>query len=226
MAENLIIFDCDGVLVDSEFISSRIFSEALSGYGYRISKEECIRRFTGVNEHARRDVIMKESGLNIPENYWDLQQSVLFKAYENDLKPLLQPVLEILNILKIPRCVASNSSRKHVVHCLKSTKQIEYFTDRSIFTSHQVSKAKPAPDLFLFAAREMGVKPENCIVIEDSSTGADAAIAAGMQVMMFLGGNHARFDWYRTQVAIHNKPMLSTWHEVACAIQQAIKARE
>lgn len=222
MSENLIIFDCDGVLVDSEFVSSRVFSEALSDYGYPISAEECIRRFTGVNEHTCRQVIMKESGINIPADYWALRQPVLLKAYETELAPLLQPVLEILDFLKIPRCVASNSSRNHVVHCLEFTKQLEYFTDRSIFTSQQVPKAKPAPDLFLFAAREMGVRPENCIVVEDSSTGADAAIAAGMQVLMFLGGSHARFNWYRRQVAIYDKPMLSTYHELLHAIQQAL----
>ncbi len=168
---------------------------------------------------------MKESGINIPVDYWDLLQPILQKAFEKELKPLLQPVLEILNILQIPCCVASNSSRKHVSHSLKFTKQIAYFNDKSIFTSQQVPKAKPAPDLFLFAAREMGVKPENCIVVEDSSIGANAAIAAGMQVMMFLGGSHARFDWYRSQIAIHDKPMLSTCHELSYAIQHAIEKK-
>ena len=109
------------------------------------------------------------------------------------------------------------------MHCLEFTKQSNYFSDQSIFTAQQVSKAKPAPDLFLFAAREMGVKPENCVVIEDSSTGAHAAIAAGMQVLMFLGGSHARFDWYRSRIALHDKPMLSTCEELSQAIQQLIR---
>lgn len=222
MSENLVIFDCDGVLVDSEFISSKIFAEALTGYGYPISVEECIRRYTGVNEHLCREQIMQESGIKLPADYWALQQPNLQKAYERELTPLMQPVLEILDLLKIPLCVASNSSRNHVVHCLEFTKQLGYFNDSTIFTSQQVQKAKPAPDLFLFAAKQMGVKPENCIVVEDSSTGAHAAIAAGMQVLMFLGGSHARFHWYRNQVAKHDKPMLSTCHELSQAIQQAM----
>ncbi|MBA2727775.1 MAG: HAD family hydrolase [Parachlamydiaceae bacterium] len=223
MSKNLVIFDCDGVLVDSEYVSSRVFSEALACYGYRISTEECIRRFTGVNAHDCRQVIMEESGLTIPENYWALQQPALLKAYETELTSLMKPVLEILDILKIPRCVASNSSRKHVVHSLEFTKQDAYFNERSIFTSQQVPNAKPAPDLFLFAAKEMGVNPENCIVVEDSSTGTNAGIAAGMQVMMFLGGSHARYDWYRAQMAVHDKPMLSTCNELLEAILQALK---
>ncbi len=220
--KNLIIFDCDGVLVDSEFISCKVFSEALLKYGYPISTEECVKRFTGLNENTCRQMIMEESRINIPPDYWTLEQPNLLKAYETELTPLLQPVLEMLDVLKIPRCVASNGSKNHVLNCLEFTKQLDYFTDKSIFSAQQVQKPKPAPDLFLFAAQEMGVKPENCIVIEDSSTGAHAAIAAGMQVLMFLGGTHARFSWYRSQVAIHDKPMLSTCHELLLSIQQAM----
>ena len=203
-------------------LNYHFFSEALSGYGYSISLEECIKRFTGVNERTCRQIIVEESGIDIPIDYWNLQQPILMKAYETELTPLLQPVLGVLDTLKIPRCVASNSSRNHVVKCLEFTKQLEYFSDESIFTSQQVLKAKPAPDLFLFAAKEMGVQPENCIVIEDSSTGVSAAIAAGMQVLMFLGGSHARFNWYRSQVSIHDKPMLSTCHDLVYAIQRAM----
>ena len=226
MAENLVIFDCDGVLVDSEFLSCSFFSEVLSSYGYQISVEECIRRFTGVNEHTCRQIIMEESGIDIPTDFWALQQPNLLKAYEKELIPLLEPVLEILDHLEIPRCVASNSSRNNVIYCLQCTKQLKYFTDRSIFTSQQVPKAKPVPDLFLFAAQEMGFKPENCIVVEDSSAGANAAIAAGMQVLMFVGGNHARFNWYRSQVAVHGKPLVPTCHELCFALQRLIQRGE
>lgn len=210
----LIIFDCDGVLVDSEFILNKVFSEAISGYGYSISIEECIKRFTGVNEHVCRQLIMKESGIDIPVNYWDLQQSILLKAYQTGLNSLLKPVLEILNILKIPRCVASNSSRNHVIYCLDLTKQLYYFNDKSIFTSQQVPKAKPAPDLFLLAAKEMGFQPENCIVIEDSSSGIEAAMAAGMNVISFLGGNHACHCWYQEKIFDYGIPIAKNCDEL------------
>lgn len=222
MSENLVIFDCDGVLVDSEFIANKVFAKTLSGYGYPISTEESIKRFTGINEHTCRQMIMQESGIDIPIDYWALQQPILQEAYKTGLIPLLQPVLETLDLLKIPRCVASNSARAHVVYCLEHTKQLQYFTETSIFTSQQVLKPKPDPDLFLFAAKEMKVNPKNCIVVEDSTAGAEAAIAAGMQVLMYVGGSHARFSWYHSQVAVYKKPMLLNCKELSEAIQEAI----
>lgn len=224
MQENLVIFDCDGVLVDSEFIASKVFSEALSSYGYHITTEECIKRFTGIDDQTCREIIMKESGIFIPDDYWEQQYSRLKKAYETELTPLLQPILNILNTFKISRCIASNASRDHVLNCLEITDQLGYFSENFIFTSSQVTRPKPSPDLFLFAAKEMGVKPEKCIVIEDSSIGAEAAIDAGMDVLLFAGASHAKFDWYQNQIAKHQKPVVTTCHELLYEIQQAAKS--
>lgn len=199
MKQKLIIFDCDGVLVDSEYIASRVFAEALSSYGYQISVEESIQKFTGVSDVEARQIVLKESTVVIPENYWALQESKLHQAYEIELTALMQPVLEILNLLNIPRCVASNSQKSHVLDCLKYTQQIDYFAEKSIFSAKQVNKPKPAPDLFLFAADQMGFSPEDCIVVEDSLVGTQAALSAGMEVLVFLGGRHAQFDWYKSK---------------------------
>jgi HAD superfamily hydrolase (TIGR01509 family) len=225
MAEKLVIFDCDGVLVDTEYVASKVFVEALAEYGYQISLEECIRRFTGVHEHVCREMIMEESGLAIPEDYWAKAQVDLVKAYETDLISLMQPVLTMLQSQNIPRCVASNSSRKHVLHCLEFTNQLHYFTEDSIFNSKQVAKPKPAPDLFLFSANQMGANPENCIVIEDSVIGAEAAIAAGMEVFLFLGGRHAGFESYQSKVAAYKKPMFSTHEALQDAIEESLSLK-
>lgn len=214
MKQKLIIFDCDGVLVDSEYIASRVFAEALNPYGYKISAEESIRKFTGVSEKCAREIILEESQIDLPDNYWSQQHTKLHAAYKTELNPLMQPFLEILNLLKLPRCVASNSSMSHVVNCLKICRQDNYFDDRAIFTSQRVSKPKPAPDLFLLAADQMGFEPKDCIVIEDSHAGTQAAIAAGMEVFIFLGGSHARYEWYRSNLAIYNKPLVASCQEL------------
>lgn len=222
--KQLVIFDCDGVLVDSEFLANKVFAASLSQYGYSIPLEESIRRFTGVDEHACRKILMEESNLDIPVDYWEKSKPALFQAFETELTPLLKPFLETLDKHHIPRCLASNSTRDHVSRCLSLTDQSKFFNEKAIFTAQQVSRPKPSPELFLFAAKEMGVKPENCIVVEDSSAGATAAIAAGMQVMMFLGGSHARFDWYRDKIAIHNAPMLSSCEELSHAVLSALSS--
>jgi HAD superfamily hydrolase (TIGR01509 family) len=222
MEKKLIIFDCDGVLVDSEFVASRVFSEALSSYGYPISTEESIKRFTGISDEAARQMILKESTVTIPEDYWLLQQSALHKAYEMELTSLMQPVLELLLGLNFPRCVASNSSKGHVRSCLKITNQLDYFSENTIFSAEQVKKPKPAPDLFLFAAKNMGYNPEDCIVVEDSQAGTEAAIHAGMDVMIFLGGTHTKSDWYKSNIEFYKKPIFETSEELASAITKKI----
>jgi HAD superfamily hydrolase (TIGR01509 family) len=222
MTKKLIIFDCDGVLIDSEFIANRLFAEVLTARGYAITAEECTRKFTGVNEAVARQMIMNESDIHLPEDYWTALQPDLWKAYEKDLTSLMQPVLQTLESLNIPRCVASNSSRDHVVSCLHLSKQAHYFNDSAIFSSQQVPKPKPSPDLFLFAADQMGFAPEDCIVVEDSPTGATAAIAAGMSLLLFLGGTHANSEWYRKRLESFQKPLLMNCEELALALMEHV----
>lgn len=218
--EQLIIFDCDGVLVDSEFVSSKVFSAALSHYGYSISVEESIRRFTGIDEHSCRKIIIEESGLDIPVDYWAKSQSVLLKAFEMELVPLLKSLLEVLDSLNVARCLASNSSKNHISRCIGLTNQSKFFSEEAIFTAQQVSRPKPAPDLFLFAAKEMGFSPENCLVIEDSFTGIQAAKCAGMQVVGFLGGSHTQFDWYQQKIKSCNIPLAYSSSELLAILNE------
>ncbi len=200
MMNKSVIFDCDGVLVDSDIISNRIDAEALTSFGYPITVEESIRRFTGLNTKAVRQIILNESTMDIPLDDLNSQQPTVLKAFETERISLIKRVLEILDKKKISRRVASSSQRNRVVRCLELTEQFIYFNDQSIFTSQQVSNGKPAPDLFLFAANQMGFHPEDCIVIEDSSAGIEAAISAGMRVIGFLGGGHAHHHWYQEKI--------------------------
>ncbi|MGZ3632927.1 MAG: HAD family hydrolase [Parachlamydiaceae bacterium] len=218
MEKKLVVFDCDGVLIDSEYVSSKVFAEALTALGYSLTVEESIHRFTGVSAQAAREIIMQESAIDIPENYWTLYQPRLSEVYETELKPLMTPVLEVLKNLGVTCCVASNSSRDYVIDCLKLTGQLSYFTETSIFTAQQVSKGKPAPDLFLLAAREMGFAPEDCLVIEDSPPGIEAAFAAKMNVFAFMGGSHAHLDCYRAKIVEYGVPMMKECSELIEAI--------
>jgi len=135
--------------------------------------------------------IFEESGLDIPE---DFSEEARLQAFENELTSLMLSVLQAVRENKIERCVASNSLRKRVIRSLELTDQIQFFKLEHIFTAAQVQKGKPAPDLFLYAATQMGYAPENCLVIEDSIAGLQAAREAGMEVIAFLGGSHAGFE--------------------------------
>lgn len=223
MMNKLVIFDCDGVLVDSEIIANRIDAEALTSIGYKISTEESIRRFTGINAKTVREIILNESGQDIPLDYLSSQQSIVLKAFEMELLPLMKPILELIEDMKINRCVASSSPRSRVIRCLELTDQIMFFKDQSIFTSQQVLKGKPAPDLFLFAASQMKCHPGNCIVIEDSFAGIEAAIAADMKVIGFLGGSHANFDWYQERIEKYDVPIAKNCEDLASILKSLLK---
>ncbi|NNM60338.1 MAG: HAD-IA family hydrolase [Legionellales bacterium] len=202
----LIIFDCDGVLVDSEIIANRIDAEMLTNHGYLISTEESIKRFTGKNTKTVHDEILEQTGIRLPPYFADLVNQAIIEAFRKELKPLMLSVLSSSLLSGIDKCVASSSSRDHVILSLKMTKQYHFFDDSSIFSASQVKNGKPAPDLFLLAAKNKGYESSHCIVIEDSVAGIEAALAAGMPVIAFLGGSHANFPWYRESIEVMGVP--------------------
>lgn len=213
--EKLIIFDCDGVLVDSEMIAHQVGIEALARINYAITIEESVKRFTGLSSINERKIIFAESGIDLPEDFFSKTcQPQILKAFEAELHPLLQEVLSRLHQQGISRCVASSSPRERVVRALEITEQKRFFSDETIFTTQQVQKGKPAPDLFLFAAKQMGYLPKDCLVIEDSPAGIEAALAADMQVIGFLGGTHARYDWYQEKINHYQVPVAYSAHEL------------
>ena len=213
--KKLIIFDCDGVLVDSEMIAHQVGIEALARINYSITIEESVKRFTGLSGINERKIIFEESGIDLPEDFFSRTcQPQILKAFEAELKPLLREVLCALDQQNISRCVASSSPRERVIRALEITGQKRFFTDEVIFTAQQVQKGKPAPDLFLFAAEQMGYLPKDCLVIEDSPAGIEAALAANMQVIGFLGGNHAQYTWYQEKIKHYQIPVAYSAHEL------------
>jgi HAD superfamily hydrolase (TIGR01509 family) len=189
MRPHLIIFDCDGVLVDSEVLSCRCLCDALAGCGIEVDLEETLDLFLGRSLDA---VLEHYQGLgrSIPRQFPAELMAKVQETFRSALCPIdgIGPVLEDL---KIPHCVASSSTLDRVSLSLSLTGLARHFGDR-LFTAQMVDRGKPAPDLFLYAARRMQADPVRTLVIEDSVSGVRAAKAAGMTVWGFVGGSHYR----------------------------------
>jgi HAD superfamily hydrolase (TIGR01509 family) len=187
---DLIIFDCDGVLVDSEVISCRAHAEMLTRHGYPITADEVLDRFLGVSDREARQTVERELGRKLPDDFEQEVKRVTLQSYTGELKAILHAG-EAIAAIDLPKCVASSGTPEKIRHGLTSTGLYEEFTPH-IFSATQVSRGKPAPDLFLFAAEQMNARPGRCLVIEDSVPGVIGAIAAGMTVFGFCGGSHCR----------------------------------
>jgi HAD superfamily hydrolase (TIGR01509 family) len=185
----LVIFDCDGVLVDSEPLACRIELAALAELDHPIGAEEFRRRAVG---RSRKDVnAMLEAFWEraLPADYTDRIRAATFTAFGTELKPVpgIRSVLEALGTQ--PRCVASSGYPTRIARALAVTGLAGFFGDH-IFSAVEVERGKPAPDLFLHAATRMGVAPGTCLVVEDSVPGIQAAKAAGMTAIGFTAGGH------------------------------------
>lgn len=225
--KQLIIFDCDGVLVDSEIIAHQVGLELLSSVGYSISLEESIQKFTGISGKKTSQLILEQSGIHIPEDFFCTGCSgKIIEAFEKELKPLMLPVLSNNLLNSLQKCVASSSPRERVLRSLQITGQSHFFQEEHIFTSAQVRKGKPAPDLFLFAAQQMKYNPKDCLVIEDSLAGIQAARAAEMPVIAFLGGSHANYEWYKKSIQDQGVPISYHPLELMKMIQKFINEAE
>jgi HAD superfamily hydrolase (TIGR01509 family) len=185
---DLIIFDCDGVLVDSEVISCRAHADVLSRHGYPITSDEVFERFLGRSTRQANLEIETELGRKLPDDYHAELQDELFGNFERDLEAI-RGIHDALDRITQRVCVASSGSHQRMRVSLGSTSLYERLAP-NIFSASQVKNGKPAPDLFLFAASEMEVPPERCVVIEDSVAGIAGARAAGMTVFGFCGGSH------------------------------------
>jgi HAD superfamily hydrolase (TIGR01509 family) len=188
MKFDLIIFDCDGVLIDSEILSNRSEVEALRSFGIEFELSDYMNRFVGKNTKDVLDGIESLHGVRVSEDAWKLVKENTSKIFEAELKPIAG-IFELLASTNKEKCVASSSSLDRLDLTLKLTGLLDIFSPH-IFSSEQVDRGKPAPDLFLFAAERMQVHPDRCIVIEDSLTGVRAGVAAGMKVIGFTGGSH------------------------------------
>jgi HAD superfamily hydrolase (TIGR01509 family) len=186
----LVIFDCDGVLVDSEVISCRAHAATLTRHGYPITADQVLNRFLGVSDREARMIVEAELGRGLPDDFEAQVKQATLQHYADDLRPVPY-VGEAVAAINLPKCVASSGTPEKIRHGLTCAGLYDILSPH-IFSASQVKRGKPAPDLFLFAAEQMKVSPARCVVIEDSLPGVTGARAAGMTVLGFYGGSHCR----------------------------------
>ena len=184
----LVIFDCDGVLVDSESLVSEAEAKLLAGVGVHLTAEQISRMFVGLSEEAMAERIEKEWGVALGSSFTKAKTERISHLLATSLLPV-SGIAQVLEGLMASMCVASSSSPERVRLSLHKTGLSAFFGDH-VFTASMVRRGKPAPDLFLLAAGTMGFPPAGCVVVEDSVFGVEAARAARMDVVGFTGGSH------------------------------------
>jgi HAD superfamily hydrolase (TIGR01509 family) len=188
----MVIFDCDGVLIDSERLAVVLDVEMLAALGWALTPTEVIERFMGRSATHMLSEIERWLGHPLPEGWtedWDERYRQKFAA---ELEPV-DGIVEALDQITLATCVASSSEHGHLRRNLATVGLYDRFQGR-IFSASEVENGKPAPDLFLHAALRMGVEPSNCVVVEDSRYGVQAARAAGMHVLAYAGGGMTPVD--------------------------------
>ena len=189
----LIIFDCDGVLIDSEILSARVDCEMLREIGYESTPEDLARRYAGFTTQRIFELIGEEMGRAVPDDLVDRTLEETDRRLESEVEAIAG-VHEMLDRLDHPRCVCSNSRSDRLRVSLGRVGLWDRFRPY-VYSAREVAEGhgKPAPDIFLYAAEKLGAAPERCLVVEDSVNGVRAGVAAGMTVWGFLGGGHV-FD--------------------------------
>lgn len=196
---DLVIFDCDGVLVDSEPIANRVFSRMLGEVGLPMDYDETVRTFVGRSVATCVQIVEERLGRTVPEGWVDAWRQRTLDAFAGELRPV-PGVAEALDRIRWPVCVASSGEPAKMRFTLGMTGLLPRFEGR-MFSAVHVPRGKPAPDLFLHAARAMGAAPERCAVIEDTAVGVQAGAAAGMTVFGFAAMSHP--DALRAAGATH-----------------------
>ena len=177
------IFDCDGVLVDSDRISLRVQAERISALGLETTYEDCVRDYLGLGMPATLQRISERLGRPVPEEWVDELDLAVRESFKRELTPV-PGIVEALDEIEVQTCVASSGSQDKMRFTLGLTGLYDRFEGR-IFSGDEVERGKPAPDLFLHTAARMSAPPERCVVIEDSPFGVTAAKAAGMRAFGF-----------------------------------------
>jgi len=186
---DLVVFDCDGVLVDSEVLACRAVADTLAAFGHAVPVESIAERFTGVSNKDMYAALAVDIGGPLPEEFDAAMKRCALDLFERELAAIAG-LASVMPQLAVATCVASSSLPDDIVWKLQRTDLLRWFPPTAIFSTALVARGKPAPDIFLYAAEKMGVSPGRSIAIEDSVAGVTAAKAAGMATFGFAGGSH------------------------------------
>lgn len=203
MKNKLIIFDCDGVLVDSEPISNGVIAAQISELGIPMTTAEAIHEFAGTSL-AKVRAYVEEKGKSLPDDFEEDYRKRSYAQFQETLQPV-SGVVETIPQLPYTKCVASNGPLEKVRLNLNLTQLIHHFEEGHLFSAYEIQRWKPDPTLYVHAAREMGFAREDCVVIEDSHHGVEAAIAAGITVFGYAG---------RTPKAKLERPGVATFEDM------------
>lgn len=187
---DLVIFDCDGVLIDSEVISTRTLIETLASHGLSVDLDYVRRTYLGRSVTTVKADYRRLVGRDLAEGFETELLARLYAAYRRELK-IVDGVRDLLDWLPLPYCMATSSGTERARLSLEVVGLLPSFAGRT-FCASMVARGKPAPDLFLLAARTYGAAPARCLVVEDSIVGVQSGLNAGMTVWRFVGGSHLR----------------------------------
>ena len=188
LSDFLVIFDCDGVLVDSEDVAMRVEAEAFTQIGIPMTAQDIFNNFVGKSDQQVEEIILQKYGITLPDLFCKTMEDKLRSALAKEVCSIggVQTILE-----SIPnKALASNGALSKIHTSLNTTGLNAFFTDKNIFSAEMVSKGKPSPELYFFTAQTMGFSPEKCFVVEDSLSGVKAGVAAKMYTIGFVGGSH------------------------------------
>ena len=182
-----VIFDCDGVLVDSEMVSAKVWERIAAEYGSTLSADFLKTKFVGGTIPSSVAYIKEQVDIPNGTNIEAVYRNAVSEAYNSELLAV-EGIENVLTNLKLPKCIASNGPYDYIIEKIKITRLVDYFDTKLIFSAHDVGAFKPDPTLFLHAAKQLNLKPSECIVIEDSIHGLEAAKRAGIKCLHYLEG--------------------------------------
>lgn len=208
MTPSLVIFDCDGVLVDTERLANQILAKLITELGFPISGPDCQKRFMGRTLESVKGMVEELTGCTLPDDWPDYVRKLDLEAFEKGVEaiPGIENLLDELDRMEIPYCVGSSGEYRKMRATLGSSGLLPRLEGK-LFSAQDCERGKPAPDVFLLAANKMGHEPENCVVIEDSVPGVTAARAAGMRAYAFVDDPACDHDAMRTAGGVLFKNM-------------------